>query len=42
MVVPGVDKGKDWAKQVAALLHPDGGAGSRDRKKFPAGVVSGS
>jgi len=32
--------GKEWAKPVAALLPPDGGAGSGKRKEFPVGAVS--
>ena len=34
--------GKEWAKLVAALLPPGGSAGSRNRKEFPVGAVSGS
>ena len=36
-----IQTGKEWAKPVAALLPPDGGAGCGDRKKFPLGAVSG-
>ena len=34
--------GKEWAKPVAALLPPDGSAGSGNRKEFPTGTVPGS
>ena len=37
-----IQTGKEWAKPVAALLPPDGGAGSGKRKAFPMGAVSGS
>ena len=37
-----IQTGMEWAKPVAALLPPCGGARSRNRKKFPAGVGSGS
>ena len=37
-----IQTGKEWAKPVVALLPPDNGAGSKNRKEFHAGVVSGS
>ena len=37
-----IQKGKEWAKLVAALIPPGGSAGSGNRKEFPVGSVSGS
>ena len=37
-----IQTGKEWAKPVATLLPPDGGAGSGNRKEFTVGAVSGS
>ena len=35
-----IQTGKEWAKPVATLLPPDGGAGSGNRKEFLVGAVS--
>ena len=42
ILLPHCETEKEWAKPVAALLPPGGSAGSRNRKEFPGGAVSGS